>query len=88
MVRGQTKAQRRPHGKLILNPQIPAGWQRYTFRLLIKDQPVEVSVTRDVVEVLYQGPSPVTVAIWGKDHTLIPSMPLRLRNDEARLARA
>ncbi len=75
-------------GKLILNPQIPAGWQRYTFRLLIKDQPVEVSVTREGVEVLYQGPSPVTVAIWGKDHTLVPGTPLKLCRDEARLARA
>jgi maltose phosphorylase len=75
-------------GKLILNPQIPAGWRRYTFRLLIKDQPVEVSVTRDAVEALYQGPSKVTVAIWGSDHTLVPGVPLILRRDEARLARA
>ena len=70
-------------GKLVLNPQIPPAWKRYAFRILWRDRPVEVTVGRDGVEVLYAGPQPVTVSIWGKDHVLQPGRPLLLRRAEA-----
>jgi maltose phosphorylase len=75
-------------GKLALNPQIPSGWKRYAFRLLWKDQPVEVSVTRDAVEILYRGPAPVTVKVWGTDHTLAPGQVTKVVREPARLVRA
>lgn len=74
-------------GKLSLSPQIPSGWKRYAFRLLWKNQPVEVSVTRDAVEILYRGADPVTVAVWGKDYVLEPGTLLNLARP-SRLARA
>ena len=66
-------------GKLVLYPQIPAGWRRYTFRILFHDEPVEVAVTAHDVEVCYKGPAPITVTIWDKDHTLVPGAALKLR---------
>jgi maltose phosphorylase len=75
-------------GKLSLSPQIPSGWKRYAFRLLWKDQPVEVSVTRDAVEILYRGAEPVTVAVWGKDYVLEPGALLNLARSTARLVQA
>ncbi len=76
------------NGKLTLNPQIPSGWKRYAFRLLWKDQPVEVSVTRDGVQILYRGTAPVTIAVWGKDHTLVPDVMLKLPREQGHLVRA
>lgn len=75
-------------GKLTLSPQIPSGWQRYTFRLLWKDQPMEVSVTRDGAEIVYHGEEPISVAVWGKEHKLVPGTPLNLSRASHRLARA
>jgi maltose phosphorylase len=75
-------------GKLALNPQIPSGWKRYAFRLLWKDQPVEVSVTRDGVQILSRGAAPVTIAVWGQDHTLSPGVALKLAREPAHLERA
>ncbi|GAA0554050.1 maltose phosphorylase [Rhizomicrobium palustre] len=71
------------NGKLSFDPQIPAEWQKYAFRLLYQDQPVEVSVSRDGVEVRYGGPKPLTVAIWGADHVLTPGEPLRLSHADS-----
>jgi maltose phosphorylase len=65
-------------GKLILNPQIPHAWKRYAFRILWRDQPVEVSVGAEGVEILYRGPAPLTVSVWGADRTLMPGVALRL----------
>ena len=76
------------NGKLSLNPQIPSGWKRYAFRLLWKDQPVEVSVTRDGVQILYRGTAPVTIAVWGKDHALVPNVMLKLPREQGHLVQA
>ncbi len=65
-------------GKLCLSPQIPNGWRKYAFRLLFKDQPVEVTVTENDVTVLVKGPKPIVVAIWGEDHGLVPGKPLTI----------
>ena len=73
-------------GKLTLAPQIPSGWKRYTFRLLWKDQPIEVSVARDLVEIRYDGPQAIAVGVWGKDHSLEPGKPLVLPRVLARVA--
>lgn len=59
-------------GKLVLDPQIPTGWKRYAFRILLHDQPLEVSVTAEATELLYGGPEPVEVTIWGKLRKLVP----------------
>lgn len=61
-------------GILSFEPQIPAGWQRYSFRMLLRDQPLEVSVSPDAVEVLYGGPSAVSIAVWGEAVSLQPGV--------------
>ena len=57
-------------GKLSFDPQIPSEWRKYAFRILFQGHPVEVSVSRQGVEVVYQGPQPLTVAIWGQNYLL------------------
>ncbi len=63
-------------GRLTLDPKIPDGWERYTFRLLYRDQPVEVAVTRDAVEIVCRGPTPTSATVWGQDRVLQPDTPL------------
>jgi maltose phosphorylase len=75
-------------GKLSLDPKIPDGWHRYAFRLLYRDQPVEVSVSADEVEVVYRGSAPVSIRIWGNDHVLHPNKPLAVAKTPARLQAA
>jgi maltose phosphorylase len=59
-------------GKLFLHPLIHTNWRKYTFRLLVRDHPVEVTVTKESVAVLYKGPEPVVINVYGKDHMAIP----------------
>ena len=48
-------------GKLYLNPQIP--WELAQIRLppVVRDQPMEVTVTKDGVAILYKGAAPITI---------------------------
>jgi maltose phosphorylase len=62
-------------GKLCLSPQIPNGWRKYAFRLLFKDQPVEVTVTENDVTVQVKGTKPIVVANWGEDRAQVPNKP-------------
>jgi maltose phosphorylase len=71
-------------GKLTLDPQIPSGWNRYAFRLLWRDQPVEVSVIRDGAEIVWHGSVSVTMTVWGEDHVLTPGALLKLARARAR----
>ena len=59
-------------GKLFLNPLIHAKWQKYSFRIFLKDHPLQVTVTRESVSLLYKGPGPVVVNVYGEDKTVSP----------------
>ena len=59
-------------GKLFLSPSIHDNWKKYAFRLLIHDQPVEVTVTKEGVGILYGGPEPVLINVYGEDHRAVP----------------
>jgi maltose phosphorylase len=59
-------------GKLFLHPLIHTNWRKYAFRLLVRDHPVEVTVTKESVAVLYKGPEPIVINVYGKDHMAIP----------------
>ncbi|MDE2182942.1 MAG: beta-phosphoglucomutase [Alphaproteobacteria bacterium] len=63
-------------GKLFLDPVIPRSWQSYSFRLLLKNQPLEVTVTKSQLSVLYMGPESVTIQVYGKDCSATPGEPL------------
>ena len=65
-------------GKLSFDPHIPAGWRKYSFRMLFQDRPLKVSVSPDAVEVNYDGSEPFSVTIWGKEYSLSPGQQLRV----------
>jgi maltose phosphorylase len=65
-------------GKLHLSPQIHKKWKRYAFRLVLGNRPLYVSVTADTVEILYRGPEPVTISVYGVDRVLQPGLPLTI----------
>ena len=71
-------------GKLFLNPQLHANWRKYAFRLLVRDHPVTVTVTRDGVAILYKGPAPITINVYGKDHKVDPGKLITVERPERR----
>jgi maltose phosphorylase len=72
-------------GKLFLHPLIHKNWRKYTFCLLVRDHPVEVTVTKDGVTILYKGPEPIVIDVYGKDHRTVPGKPLVIERPELRL---
>jgi maltose phosphorylase len=68
-------------GKLFLSPLLPEKWQRYCFRLFLGDRLLKVGVTADVVEIFYDGPSPVVVNLYGEDVAVRPGEMLRIPRD-------
>jgi maltose phosphorylase len=72
-------------GKLFLHPLIHKNWRKYAFRLLVRDQPVEVTVTKDNVTIRYKGPEPIVIDVYGKDHWAVPGKPLVIEHPELRL---
>jgi maltose phosphorylase len=69
-------------GKLSFEPQIPSDWRKYAFRIFFRDQPVEVSVSREGIEVLCQGPKPLEIVIWGRNYLLTPGQLLMVSRSE------
>lgn len=65
-------------GKLFLHPLIHDNWRKYSFRLLVQDHSVEVTVTKEAVAVLYKGPEPVVINVYGEDHMANPGKPLTI----------
>jgi len=59
-------------GKLFLHPLIHANWRKYAFRLLVREHPVTVTVGKDGVAILYTGPEPIVINIYGEDHAVEP----------------
>ena len=70
-------------GKLFLHPLIHNNWRRYAFRLLVRDHPVEVTVTKRGVTILYKGPDPIVIGVYGKDYTAVPSKPLVIERSDS-----
>jgi len=75
-------------GKLFLHPQIHKNWRKYAFRLLLRGHPVEVTVTRDGVSIVYKGPEPVTINVYGVDYRAVPGKVLTVPGAEARNGQA
>ncbi len=69
-------------GKLFLHPLIHQNWRKYAFCLLVQDHPVEVTVTKDGVTILYKGPEQIVVDVYGKDYTAVPGEPLVIGRPE------
>jgi maltose phosphorylase len=65
-------------GKLFLNPMIHEKWQKYSFRILLKDHPLQVSVTKEHVSLLYKGPEPTVINVYGGDHEVFPNQTLNI----------
>jgi hypothetical protein len=51
----------------------------------VRDHPVEVTVTKDGVTILYKGPEPIVIDVYGKDHRAVPGKPLVIERPELRL---
>jgi maltose phosphorylase len=66
------------NGKLFLNPLIHDKWQNYSFRIFLKDQPLQVTVTRESVSLLHQGPETITVNVYGDDKKVLPNEILKI----------
>lgn len=58
------------NGKLFLNPRIPEKWRGYSFSILWKNCPLQVGVTKQGVNLLYQGREPMVVNVNSGDLNL------------------
>ncbi|MDE2135049.1 MAG: glycoside hydrolase family 65 protein [Alphaproteobacteria bacterium] len=65
-------------GKLFLNPLIHEKWEKYSFRILVKDYPLQVTVTKEYVSLRYEGPERIVVNVYGDDKTVAPNEILRI----------
>ncbi len=65
-------------GKLFLNPLIHEKWEKYSFRILIKDYPLQVTVTKEYVSLRYEGPERIVVNVYGDDKMVVPNEILRI----------
>jgi maltose phosphorylase len=66
------------NGKLFLNPLIQEKWEKYSFRILLKDNPLQVTVTKEYVSLLYNGPESITVNVYGDDKKVLPNEILKI----------
>lgn len=76
-------------GKLSFDPQIPAAWRKYSFRMLYHGQPVELSISHDGAVVMHRGEGePLSIIIWGREHVLTPGQQLVVSgNDQTAAAK-
>jgi len=72
-------------GKLFLHPLIHDSWRKYAFRLLVRDHPVEVTVTKDRVTILYKGPELIVINVYGADHKAVPGKLLTIERPQRTL---
>ncbi|MBU6296955.1 MAG: glycoside hydrolase family 65 protein, partial [Alphaproteobacteria bacterium] len=73
------------NGKLFLSPLIHENWQKYSFRILLRDRPLEVTVTKQFVDILYKGPEQIVVNVYGEDRKVYPNKSLKIEHAPARL---
>jgi maltose phosphorylase len=66
------------NGKLFLSPLIHEKWQKYSFRILLKDHALQVSVSKEYVTLLYEGPEPIVVNVHGDDKKVFPNKTLMI----------
>ena len=66
------------NGKLFLNPLIHEKWQKYSFRILLKDHSLQVTVTKEYVSLLYKGPEWIVVNVYGDDKKVFPNETLKI----------
>jgi maltose phosphorylase len=66
------------NGKLFLNPLIHEKWQKYSFRILLKDHSLQVTVTKEYVSLLYKGPEWIVVNVYGDDKKVSPNETLKI----------
>jgi maltose phosphorylase len=66
------------NGKLFLNPLIHEKWQKYSFRIFLKDHSLQVTVTKEHVGLLYKGPEPIVVNVYGDDKKVFPNETLKI----------
>jgi maltose phosphorylase len=67
------------NGKLYLNPQIHKNWEEYSFRILIKDKDLLVTVNKEDVSLLYNGPEPVKISVFENDIELLPGLTQKVK---------
>ena len=57
-------------GNLRISPNMPKAWNKLRYTILWKGQKLAVTATADSVEIVNKtGSAPVTVEIWGQEHT-------------------
>jgi maltose phosphorylase len=61
-------------GKLYLNPQIHHNWEEYSFRILIKDCDLNVTINKKEVDLLYMGDKPILINIFNKEIEILPNV--------------
>jgi maltose phosphorylase len=66
-------------GKLYLNPRIHRNWQEYSFRILLKNTDLLVTVNKQEVELLYKGTAPVKINIFENDIELVNGVTLKIK---------
>jgi len=57
--------------KLILNPRIHKTWQEYSFRILIENNDLLVTVNKQEVSLFYHGQLPIKICIFKNDIELV-----------------
>jgi maltose phosphorylase len=58
---------------LIVNPLIPKAWSKYSFQILLKNNPIVISVTHNQVEIENRGALPIKMILNGKLNEVQPS---------------
>jgi maltose phosphorylase len=71
------------NGKLFLNPLIHEKWQKYSFRIFLKDHSLQVTVTKEYVSLLYKGPEWIVVNVYGDDKKVFPNEILKIERAAA-----
>ena len=71
-------------GKLFLNPIIHEKWRNYSFCILLKDHPLQVTVTKESVSILYKGTAEIVVNIYGEDRRIPPNRLLTIERIDPR----
>ena len=58
---------------LIVNPLIPKAWSKFSFQILLKNNPIVISVTHNQVEIENRGALPIKMILNGKQNEVQPS---------------
>jgi alpha,alpha-trehalose phosphorylase len=65
-------------GNLSFDPRLPAAWHRLHFPLRFHARQIQVDITHELLTFELTEGEPITVTVYGREHTLEPDTPLEI----------